>query len=128
MILAFPKPAKVRKEPRRLLRRTPIRRTNPARKRERYQRNYGERGAAVRLMQCLLAGQDECDRPIEAAHASARGMGGVKGDRRQLVPLCGRHHMISGRMAPSDFIAKYQINLRHEADRIAVELDALGLP
>lgn len=128
MSLAFPKPAKVRKEPRRLLRRTPIRRTNPARKRERYQRNYGERGAAVRLMQCLLAGQDKCDRPIEAAHASARGMGGVKGDRRQLVPLCGRHHIISGRMAPSDFIAKYQINLRHEADRIAVELDALGLP
>ena len=126
---AFPKPVTVRKPPRPLRRRTPMRRSNPGRKAEKYERNFGERGATVREMPCLLLGRvDECARPIEAAHASARGMGGVKGDRRQLVPLCGRHHSISGRMAPSDFTARYQINLRHEADRIARELDVRGIP
>lgn len=126
--LAFPKPTTVRKAAKPLRRRKPINRVNRKRRAELYERNFGERGDAVRAMPCLLAKTKDCDQPIEAAHASARGMGGVKGDRRQLVPLCGRHHTISGTMAPSDFIARYKINLRTEARRIARELDACGIP
>lgn len=121
---AFPKPRTERKARKPLKRRG----ANRARRAKLYERNFGERGDAVREMPCLLLSTEECEREIEAAHVSARGMGGVKGDRRQLVPLCGRHHRISGRMAPSDFIARYHINLRHEADRIAAELDARGIP
>lgn len=105
-----------------------MKRVNRKRRAELFERNFGQRGAAVREMPCLLANTKDCDQPVEAAHASARGMGGVKGDRHQLVPLCGRHHTISGRMAPSDFIARYKINLRTEARRIARELDARGIP
>jgi len=125
---AFPKPRTERKAPKALKRRTPVKRVNRGRRAKLYERNFGKRGDAVREMACLLLSTNECERAIEAAHASARGMGGVKGDRRELVPLCGHHHAISGRMAPSDFIARYHINLRHEAGRIAAELDARGIP
>lgn len=126
--VAFPKPITVRKAPRPLRRHTPMRRSNPARKAARYERNFGERGAAVREMACLLASTNECEGAIQSAHVSARGMGGVKGDRFQLVPFCGKHHTIQGRMAPRDFAARYKINLPHHASRIASELTARGIP
>ena len=75
--LAFPKPTMVRKAAKPLRRRKPINRVNRKRRAERYTRNFGERGDAVREMPCLLACTKDCDRPVEAAHASARGMGGV---------------------------------------------------
>ena len=125
--LAFPKPVTVRKAPRQL-RRTPMRRTNPKRRAKLYARNYGERGDAVRGMACLLLASGGCCGPIEAAHSLARGMGGMNGDRRNLVPLCRGHHRISGALAPSDFVARYNIDLHAEAERIAAELDACGIP
>lgn len=125
--LAFPKPVTVRKAPQQL-RRTPMRRTNPKRRAKLYTRNYGERGNAVREMSCLLNAAGGCWGPIEAAHSLGRGMGGMNGDRRHLVPMCRGHHRISGALATSDFVARYKIDLHAEAERIAAELDACGIP
>lgn len=130
-----------------LSRKTRIRPANPKRKAKAYARNYGERGDAVRAMGCLcvkaLRSWDfdeqvtedtpgQCDaHPIQAAHSVARGMGGAKGDRRDLVPLCGRHHAEAGERGTSQraaFEHRYDVSLGDEAHRIAVELDERGLP
>lgn len=67
----------------------------------------------------------------QAAHAKARGMGGAKGDRRDLIPLCPKHHRESGEFRTSQrakFEERYAISLVDEAARIAAELDERGLP
>jgi hypothetical protein len=124
------------------MQRTRIKPTNTKRRRKAFARNYGERGDAVRLMTCLCADMDwphpdvdACSGPVQAAHAIARGMGGAKGDRRQLVPLCALHHEEAGEGSrkaeqPSKraaFEARYGLDVQAEAERIAVELDARGL-
>jgi len=101
---------------------------NRARAAKKYVRNFGDRGHAVREMPCLLAAAGGCEGAIEAAHAVARGMGGARGDRRQLVPLCRHHHRASGSMGAVTFAARYRIDLVHEAVAIAAALDARGLP
>ena len=124
---AFPKPTPKVRVPK-PLRRSPMKRTNRRRRAAAFARNYGERGAAVREMPCLLAATGGCEGPIHAAHARARGMGGTGGDLRELVPLCWHHHGVSHSMAAKDFAALYRIDLRQEAQRIARELDARGYP
>jgi hypothetical protein len=121
------------------MQRTRIKPTNPKRRREAYARNFGERGEAVRSMPCLvpLEGVEwpECRGPVQAAHVLARGMGGAKGDRRQLVPLCAGHHVEAGEGSWKDeqpskraaFQARYGLDLKAEAERIALELDERGL-
>lgn len=116
-----PKPVRLTKE------RKGLRRRNPARARESYERNYGRRGGPVRSMPCLLAARGECDGPIEAAHAKARGMGGRGGDRRELVPLCRFHHRRSHTMGAARFAEIFGVDLRQEARRIAGELDEGGI-
>ena len=102
-----------------------------------YARNYGERGDPVRAMPCTVSARcanpeptadTACYGAIEAAHVKARGMGGCGGDRRQLVPLCSKHHRAWGRMGRHTFSTIFQIDLSAEADRIALELDARGIP
>jgi hypothetical protein len=140
-----------------LQRRTPVRKVNRERKAETFARNFGERAGHVRALGCLV-GQalarelDEvedfagrlavavdheqteraCDfGPTQAAHARARGMGGAKGDRRDLVPLCHRHHAQAGELGTSEraaFERLHDISLTAEAARIAAELDAKGIP
>lgn len=106
--------------------RSPIRRCNAKRRRESYARNYGERGDAVRAMPCLVG--VGCRGPIQAAHVKARGMGGRGGDRRSLVPFCAGHHNEQSTRGVLTFAAKYSLDLASEAGRIALELDARGLP
>ena len=72
-----------------LTRRTPLRKINPERRAKSYARNFGSEADIVRSMPCLVRG---CSHPSEAAHVRARGMGGTKGDRHDLVPLCRVHH------------------------------------
>ena len=124
----FPKPTSSKKAARPLRRRTPLRRTNPKRRAARYERNFGHRGAAVREMECLLRSTNECCGRVQAAHVVARGMGGVKGDRFSLVPFCEHHHDVSGRLAPSDFARRYNIDLKQEAARVASDLTMRGIP
>lgn len=108
-------------------RRTPLRRVNAKRKTLTYERNYGKRGEEIRAMPCLLEATNECSGRVEAAHAEARKMGGRGGDKRSLVPMCTGHHAEQGRGQQS-FAAKYKINLRAHAARIADDLDARGIP
>lgn len=127
LLPAFPKPTSKVRTPK-PLKRSPMKRSNRRRRAATYARNFGERGAAVREMPCLLAPTGGCRGRTEAAHATARGMGGHNGDRRSLVPLCTWHHRASGDMGAITFAAKYRIDLHEEAARIARELDARGLP
>ena len=117
-----PKPVHAHKE------RKPLLKQNRKRAAKRYADNFGKRGDFVRAMPCLLLRTGRCAGLIEAAHAKARGMGGVNSDRRSLVPLCRWHHRKSHRIGAKTFAELYTINLSAEADRIARELDARGLP
>ena len=125
-------------------RRTPLKRSgslgrtsrinpvNRERKRKQYARNFGERATVIRSMPCLVA--DHCDvtncagDPV-AAHATARGMGGAKGDRRDLVPLCWWHHEEAGERRTSKrhaFELRYGFSVDEAAVRIAQLLDDQG--
>lgn len=124
---------------------------NRERKAKVFARNFGERAKAVRAMVCLVIARNatvalgtvnryeawehsasRCSSwLVQAAHVRARGMGGAKGDRRDLVPLCDRHHRESGEFRTSqrtDFERRYGLDLQAEAARIAAELDEKGLP
>lgn len=107
-------------------RRTPLRQRNRKRAAKSYARNYGERGDAVRAMRCLVG--VNCRGPIQAAHVKARGMGGRGGDRRSLVPFCAGHHDEQTRRGGKTFAATHRLDLHAEAERIALELDARGIP
>lgn len=95
-----PKPrAALRHGTKRLARRTPLRPVNPERKTAAFLRAYGEvhhhfvRGhPCVVLADAEPAKRTRCRGPVEAAHAVGRGMGGARGDKRDLFPACRRHH------------------------------------
>ena len=113
------------------MKRTPMKRSNPARRAKMYARNFGPLAEAVRAMPCLVArarkARDLCRGRVQAAHVVARGMGGCGGDARSLVPLCARHHEESSARGTSKraaFEARHGIVLQVEADRIAAQLDA----
>lgn len=62
-----------------------------------------------------------------AAHARARGMGGVKGSWRDLVPLCPIHHEEAGEARTSKrraFEAFHGVNLIELAELLAEEHEA----
>lgn len=101
-----------------------LRPTNPERKLERYARNYGDRGAIVRAMPCLLLAAGGCKGAVEAAHVKSRGAGG---DRRSLVPLCMGHHNEQHTQGAKTFAAKYEVDLSAAAARIAGDLDLRGV-
>lgn len=108
--------------------RTPLAKANRKRKAKTYARNYGERGHYIREMPCTA---QPCGEPSQAAHVIARGMGGAKGDKRKLAPLCKCHHDEAGEARTSQraaFEAKYGVDLIALAERIAVHLDNRGIP
>lgn len=115
-----------------LTRKTPLKRggrlkpVNRERRAAAFARNFGQRGALVRAMPCLLAGPG-CEGQVQAAHAQARGMGGAKGDRFSLVPLCAGHHRRQEN-GTKTFEAVHGLDLRAEAARIAADLTARGVP
>lgn len=96
------------------------------------ERNYGDRGEAVRAMPCVVEREcvgllRACFGPIQAAHVTARGMGGCNGDRRSLVSLCAAHHRQQGDMGVKSFERLHEIDLTAEAERIAAILDECGI-
>jgi hypothetical protein len=106
---------------------------NEKRRKKNYERNYGDRADAIREMPCLvyeeLSGASNCGGRVHAAHTRARGMGGVKGDRREQVPLCAHHHEEAGEARTSKrraFEERYGISLDEHAERIARLLDVCG--
>ena len=110
---------------------TPIKRTNPGRRKAAYERNFGDRAALVRAMPCLGAALGDCSGDIQAAHTTARKMGGAGGDRRCLVPLCAHHHAQSGEKRTSmraAFELRVGFNLEGRAEDIAIGFDEQGVP
>jgi len=100
-----------------------IKPVNRKRRAKKYARNFGDEAEAVRAMRCVAdLAWTYCHGPVQAAHVVARGMGGSKGGRFDLVPLCARHHDAAGEAETSDrarFEAVTGRSLRAEADRIA---------
>lgn len=112
-----------------LARRTPLRRANPERRARAYARNFGERADRIRSMPCAVT-CSSCSGRIVAAHAVPRGMGGARGDRRLLVPLCWRHHEEAGEARTSQraaFEVRFNVCLRALAAKLAALLDGEGL-
>ncbi len=102
-----------------------IARKNLKRSAKAFARNYGDEAALVRAMPCLAArrGLVRCHGDVCFAHVDARGMGGCGGGRFDGVPLCARHHEHAGELrtlARSTFETLYGLDLRAEADRIAL--------
>lgn len=111
---------------------------NAKRRRARRTANFGERAQAVRNMRCLCKGkmahiglapgvsfmhEDPCAGVVEPAHVKSRGAGG---NRRHLVPLCTKHHAEQHQAGIETFQRTYGLDLRAEAERIALELDGRG--
>lgn len=119
LLVAVPKPIRIHRSAK------PMRRQNRKRAAARQVADFGERGAAIRAMPCLIADAHTCGGKMEAAHAKSRGAGG---DRRHLVPLCSLAHREQHDRGVATFQQKYGVNLLEESTRIATELDIQGLP
>jgi len=108
--------------------RTRVKPVNRERKAELHARNFGEEAEAVWMLPCLCWARtctwnrDRCRGDVVAAHVTARGMGGDKGGRFDLVPLCDAHHREAGEARTSEraaFEARYGLDLRKLADDAA---------
>jgi hypothetical protein len=77
--------------------------------------DFGEEAATVRLLPCTVLGC--CVSPCQPAHVKSRGAGGGRFD---IVPLCHEHHREQHSVGIKTFAAKYALDLRAEADRIAL--------
>jgi hypothetical protein len=78
--------------------------------------DFGEEAKTVRALPCLVAGCLAC--PSEPAHVKSRGAGGGRFD---IVPLCHAHHREQHSRGIRTFSKVYGLDLRAEADRIALE-------
>lgn len=97
------------------MRKTPLRKRNPARKAREFARAYGgeARVAFIRAMPCLTCGGHPC----ENAHVKSGGAG-RKADARWVVPLCHGCHAQLHTTGQQTFEAKYGIDLMHWAQVI----------
>ncbi len=78
--------------------------------------DFGEEAKTVRALPCLVAGC--CGTPVEPAHVKSRGAGGGRFD---IVPLCHVHHREQHSRGIRTFAKIYSLDLRLEADRVALE-------
>lgn len=100
---------------------------NGARKAHAFARNFGPEADALRWFACVVAsrgdGNHRCSRgPVDVAHVVARGMGGAKGGRFDVVPMCSKAHRNAGEARTTmreAFELLFGVDLRAEADRIA---------
>lgn len=120
-------------------RRTPLKATNPKRRKAKWEKNFGLRRAWIVSLGCLIACHPlhRCEGPLDAAHVIATGMGGSKSDRRKVVCLCRSAHREAGEhpgigrwegTQRAIFQAKYDKDLMAEAEDLALRADALGYP
>jgi hypothetical protein len=114
-----------------------MKRTNKNRRAKLYARNFGAEAEALRELPCVVASHGKrhrCSGPIQMAHVVARGMGGAKGGRFDVVPLCAKAHANSSEARTPKrevFELHHEVDLRAQADRLALEherpLGILGL-
>lgn len=95
------------------MRKTPLRKRNPARKAREWERAYGgdARLSWIQRQPCIITGE----RPCVAAHVRSGGMG-RKSDARWTVPLLSRLHDELHQHGQKTFEAKYGIDLMHAAE------------
>ena len=105
-----------------LRRKTPLRQVNPQRAAKRRREAFGRRAVVVRTLRCLVGAG--CEGAVEAAHVRSRGAGG---DRRDLIPLCSRHHREQHACGIKTFSARYGLDLQAEAARLADRMDRKGI-
>lgn len=118
-------------------RRTPIKKVNRERRARLHERNFPPRDPDA---ECLVArelrkrfaetgmvplGWTRCCSKLDQAHVRARGMGGCKGDKNDVVDLCRVHHDESEHDRRG-FEEKYGLNLRAEADSAALRRREAG--
>ncbi len=103
-----------------IARKSPPKKTNPARKAREFRRTYHsiERVLFVKSLPCIVCGVTPCDN----AHVGRLGKGaGRKADYTQIVPLCGaasrnvvgHHYELDAMVGPEEFQRTYGINLAH---------------
>ena len=113
---------------------TPLRRQtrlspiNRKRRVKKYERNFGAKADWIVTLPCFACGRQGRSKP---AHINARGMGGAKGSKKDLVPLCevidlkegGCHKKldIGCSNKPELFLERHGIDLRAAADRFEAE-------
>jgi DNA-directed RNA polymerase subunit RPC12/RpoP len=93
---------------------------NAKRKAEQFARNFGDEAEAVRALPCLCRGRGplvRCLGAVAAAHVKSRG---ASGGRFDLVPMCRAHHDEQHAAGVETFAASYGLDLRAEADRVAL--------
>ena len=103
---------------------------NSKRTLERHARNFGAEADAVRGMSCLACrAEAKRERDIGSVTAKRFGVGsepahnpsiGAGGGRFDIVPLCAHHHAEQHQHGVKTFAAKYGLDLRAEADRVAL--------
>lgn len=92
-------------------RKTKLRQRNPARLAKLRAQQFAEQSDICRALPCLLCSAPP---PSEPHHASARGMGGVKGLDRHVIPLCTVHH----RAVETEGLSRHPVSHRMVADLI----------
>lgn len=99
-----------------LHRNTPLKASNPKRKRQRFARAYGSSDNVERIqaMPCVICGRS----PSEAAHVRSRGAGGTW---RDIVPLCRDHHREQHTVGLRTFEATHAVDLARIAATINPE-------
>ncbi len=96
------------------MKRRRIKRQNKKRKRKLFEEQFGERADFARGFPCIIEG---CGKwPTQAAHVKSRGAGGKA--ESNIVSLCLHHHTEQHQLGILTFQAKYQIDLKAQAERI----------
>lgn len=107
-----------------LRRGTPLKKSNPKRKKKAFEENFGEKAEFIRKQSCVVfrygslpddlnrTDDFDCEGKIEAMHTTSRGAGGKK---EHLVPICQKHHR-EQHNGPHSFERKYRLNLAMAAD------------
>lgn len=91
------------------MKRTPLNPVNRERKARRYERDFGDYAATIRNLPCCVCGR--VPRPPTYSHPHHVRSRGAGGDKRDLVPVCHREHLLIHLMGRESFEARYEISL-----------------
>ena len=116
----MPKPRKPLPRSTTSIRRSPLPASRKKIKTRRVSKRFAKRRdpiykAWIKTWPCFLWALRECDGPIDPAHVQSRGAGGY--DRKNLVPLCRKHHD-EQEHGTGSFQIKYRVDLTTVALRI----------
>lgn len=84
-------------------------------------RHFPSHESWVRGFQCSIFGKHECEGRIECCHVriGTEGGTGIKPHSRWTIPLCSRAHRLQHQMGETSFSAKFGIDMKAIAERLA---------